>query len=186
MLCIAISAISSCTGITTNQTKSAYEETISQWKSYKDVEKWFQTNFTYDLDRLNMFKDYIEKKKRGSTFLPPPSVRTPKETFDLRSGVCCDGARFAKEVLNRINPSYKAKIVLLDFDDSQTPVNHYVCSFKIDGKIYIIDYATNDKATKGLHGPFDNLKEYKNYYEKRSKFRIISISYGWSRYTVLD
>lgn len=148
-----------------------YEETVSQWKSYKDVAKWMSWHFSYDMKRL---KEGIEKH----TYDNPMPVRTPKETFELKSGVCWEAARFAKETLNRVDPSYEAEIVFLDREGL---VDHYVCSFKKDGKLYIMDYGTPSRSLIGVHGPYNSLEEYKKFFEWNdpSRLKILSITFGW-------
>jgi hypothetical protein len=129
----------------------SYEDTVSQWKSYKDLELWMEKEFSFDAARF----------KRFEGTLPPP--RTPEETFKLKSGIYIDAAIFAKETLNRINPSYNARIVVLLVRQG---ANHYVCSFLKGGKLFIMDYGTPYKALVGLHGPFYSLEEYKVFFEK--------------------
>ena len=92
-----------------------YDETVSEWKSYKDVAKWMSRHFSYDM----------KKFKAEYSYDNPMLIRTPKETFELKSGVCFDAARFAKETLNRIDPSYEAEIVFIH----REILDHYVCSF---------------------------------------------------------
>ncbi len=129
----------------------SYDETASRWKSYKDLERWMEKDFSLDTERF----------KRFEGTLPPP--RAPQETFKLKSGIYIDAAIFAKETLNRINPSYKAQIAVLFIGRG---ANHYVCSFKKDGRIFIMDYGTPYKAIVGVHGPFTSLEEYKVFFEK--------------------
>lgn len=149
-----------------------YEESVSEWKSYKDVAKWMSSNFSYDMGRL---REVIEKYSHDILLLP----RTPKETFELKSGVCDDAALFAKETLNRIDASYQAEIVFIDF--IRGPIGHVVCSFRKDGKLYIMDYGTPTKSVEGVHGPYNSLEEYKKFYETwhPGKPIIKSISFGW-------
>jgi len=129
----------------------SYDETVSRWKSYKDVEVWMEKDFSLDAERF----------KRFEGTLPPP--RTPEETFKLKSGIYIDAAIFAKETLNRIDPSYSAKIVVLLIGGG---ANHYVCSFVREGKLFIMDYGTPYKTIVGVHGPFRSLEEYKVFFEK--------------------
>jgi hypothetical protein len=129
----------------------SYDETVSRWKSYKDVERWLEKDFSFDAERF----------KRFEGTLPPP--RTPEETFKLKSGIYIDAVIFAKEVLNRIDPSYKAQIVVLLIGRG---ANHYVCSLKKDGKILIMDYGTPYKKMTGVHGPFNSLEEYRLFFVK--------------------
>jgi hypothetical protein len=146
-------------------TTKTYAETVSQWKSYQDLVKWMEKDFSFDMDRFGKF----EKT------LPPP--RTPEETFRLKSGIYIDAATFAKETLNRVNPSYKAQIVVVIM--RPYGYNHYVCSFRKDGKIFIMDYGTPYKEMTGVHGPYDSLVGYREFYEKNHpiKRRIEAVIY---------
>lgn len=143
----------------------AYSETVSTWKSYKDFVRWMEKEFSLDLER---FKQYEGK-------IPPP--RTPEETFYLRSGIYVDAAVLAKETLNRINPSYKARIVVIIM--RPYGYNHYVCSFRDGGKIWIMDYGTPYREVTGLLGPYNSLEQYKVFYEKNHplKRRIEAVTY---------
>ena len=134
-----------------------YDETVSQWKSYQDLVRWMAKDFSFDPDRF--------KKFEGT--LPPP--RSTKETFQLKTGIYIDAALFAKETLNRINPSYKAQIAVILM--RPYGANHYVCSFKKDGKLFIMDYGTPYGAMTGLQGPYDSLEEYKKFFEKNHPAR---------------
>ena len=144
---------------------TTYSETVSAWKSYKEFARWMEKEFSLDLER---FKRYEGKF--------PPS-RTPEETFHLRSGIYMDAAVLAKETLNRINPSYKARIVVVIMRPYR--YNHYVCSFRDGGKIWIMDYGTPYKEVTGLHGPYNSLEEYRVFYEKNHplKRRIEAVTY---------
>jgi len=130
----------------------SYSETISEWKSYQDLVKWVEKDFSFDAERY----------KRYEGTLPPP--RTSEETFQLKSGIYLDVAFFIKETLNRINPLYHAQIVVLII--RPYGFNHYVCSTKIGGKLFIMDYGTPYREVTGVHGPYHSLEEYKKFYEK--------------------
>jgi hypothetical protein len=145
-----------------------YDETVFQWKSYKDVAKWMSWHFSYDMTRFR------ETEGKGPLYVPP---RAPEETFKLKSGVCYDAALFAIETLNRIDRSYEASIVFLQI--RPYGVNHYVCSFRKDGKLYIIDYGTPNRNLVGVHGPYNSLEEYRKFYERYNPrvSHVISIHY---------
>ena len=150
-------------GCATVPTKT-YDETVSEWKSYKDVAKWMSWHFSYDMKR---FKEKYSIE----------SVRTPQETFELKSGVCFDAARFTKETLNRIDPSYEAEFVFI----RREIVDHYVCSFKKDGKLYIMDYGASYRSLIGVHGPYNSFEEYKKFLERNGPpgLKILSVTFGW-------
>ena len=124
-----------------------------------------EKDFSFDADRFKTFE--------GT--LPPP--RTPEETFKLKSGIYLDAVLFIKETLNRINPSYRAKIAVLIIRPYRA--NHYICSFETGGRIFIMDYGTPFRATTGTHGPYNSLEEVKKFYEEHFpvKGRIEAIIY---------
>jgi len=132
--------------------QKTYDETVSQWKSYEDLVRWMENDFSFDKERYEKFKGTL------------PVPRTPEETFQLKSGIYIDAAMFLKETLNRIDPSYKAQIVILII--RRYGFNHYACSLKKDGKLFIMDYGTPFKETTGVHGPYGSLEEYKKFYER--------------------
>ena len=90
--------------------------------------KWMEKDFSFDSERYKKFEGTL------------PIPRTPEETLQLKSGIYIDAAMFSKESLNRINPSYKAQIVVIIVRPNV--FNHYVCSFKKDRKLFIMDYGT--------------------------------------------
>ena len=145
--------------------EKTYDETVSEWESYQDVVKWMENDFSFDKERFEKFKGTL------------PIPRTPQETFRLKSGIYIDAAMFSKEALNRINPSYKAQIVILVI--RPYGFNHYVCSFRKEGKLLIMDYGTPYKEVTGIHGPYSSLEEYKKFYEKNHpmKGEIEAITY---------
>jgi hypothetical protein len=145
--------------------EKTYDETVSEWKSYQDLVKWIENDFSFDKERYERFERTL------------PVPRTPEKTFELKSGIYIDAAMFIKESLNRINPSYKAQIVILII--RPYGFNHYVCSFKMDGKLFIMDYGTPYKEVTGVHGPYSSLEEYKKFYEKQHpmKGEIEAITY---------
>ncbi|MFB3885834.1 MAG: transglutaminase-like domain-containing protein [Thermodesulfobacteriota bacterium] len=155
-LCLLILLFSGCAssrvGTWIPFARKTYSDTVSGWKSYRDVVKWMEGRFSFDEERY--------KKYEGT--LPPP--RTPEETFRLRSGIYMDVAFFLKETLHRVDPSYQSRVVVIVASSSR--FNHYVCSFKAEGKLFILDYGTPYKEMTGVHGPYRSLEEYRQFYEK--------------------
>lgn len=135
----------------TQLTKS-YEATVSKWRSYEDLVKWLERDFSFDMERYKKFEGTL------------PAPRTPDETLYLKAGIYIDVAMFLKESLNRIHPSYKAQVVVLIVRPSR--FNHYACSFKKEGKVFIMDYGTPYREITGIHGPYSSLEEYRTFYVK--------------------
>lgn len=142
-----------------------YAETISEWKSYQDLVNWMEKDFSFDPERYKKFKGTL------------PVPRTPEETFQLKSGIYIDAVEFSKKTLNQINPSYQAQAAIIVVRPSV--FNHYVCAFRNDGKLFVLDYGTPYKELTGVHGPYNSLEEYKRFYEKHHpiKREIEGITY---------
>ena len=145
--------------------EKTYDETVSEWKSYQDLVKWMESDFSFDEERY--------KKYEGTLPIPRPS----EETFQLKSGIYIDAAFFLKETLYRINPSYYPRIVVLV--TRPYGFNHYVCSFETGNKLFIMDYGTPYREITGVHGPYLSLEEYKKFYERYHpiKKKIEAITY---------
>ncbi len=145
--------------------EKTYDEIVSEWKSYQDLVKWMENDFSFDKERYEKFEGTL------------PIPRNPEMTFQLKSGIYIDAAMFLKETLNRIDPSYKAQIVILII--RPYGFNHYVCSFRKDGKLFIMDYGTPYKEVTGIRGPYSSLEEYKKFYEEHHpmKGKIEGITY---------
>ncbi len=128
---------------------ATYEQTVARWTSYKDVADWMHREFSYDQGKCKTVHGW--------------QPQTPEQSFKLKSGICQDGALFAKDALNRINPAYQAKIVFIK--NRQGPPHHWVTSFRADGKLYIIDFAAGARwrSIMGLHGPYDSLDDYRRF-----------------------
>jgi hypothetical protein len=129
----------------------SYHAKVSKWKSYEDLVKWMEKDFSFDMERYKKFEGTL------------PIPRTPEETLQLKSGIYIDAAEFSKKTLNQINPYYQAQIVVILVRPNI--FNHYVCSFKEAGKLFIMDYGSPYSATTGFHGPYHALEEYKIFYE---------------------
>jgi hypothetical protein len=142
-----------------------YADAISQWKSYQDLVRWMEKDFSVDMERFKKFEGTL------------PVPRAPHETFQRKSGIYIDAAIFVEETLNRIDPSYKARVVVLVTRPSG--LNHYVCSFEKEGKIFIMDYGTPYQPIVGVHGPFKAIEEYRVFFEKNHPTikRVEAITY---------
>ena len=142
---------------------ASYEETVTQWTSYRDVANWMSKNFQYEYGR------------KVSGWQP----RNPEQTFKLRTGMCQDGANFALHALNRINPDYHARIVFIK--NRVGPPHHWVTAFTMDGKLYIIDYGAGARwaSMMGVHGPYNSLTEYENFLSslQMSGFKVQDVSF---------
>ncbi len=137
---------------------SKYEEEVAKWKAPEDVAKWLKFNFVFDKARQSQVQSQL--KETG-----PENVltRKPDTLFENRNGYCRDSAAFAKDALNKINPEYQARYIFIK--NSAGPTNHWVTGYKVDNKLYVIDYGAGKhwSGMEGLHGPYATLDEYKTF-----------------------
>ncbi len=142
-----------------------YAETISEWKSYQDLARWMEKDFSFDSERYKKFEGTL------------PVPRTAEETFRLRSGIYIDAVEFSKKTLNQISPSYKPQAAIIIVRPNI--FNHYVCVFRREGMLFVLDYGTPYREMTGVHGPYHSLDEYKRFYEKHhpEKRKVEGIRY---------
>jgi len=147
-----------------------YKQTVSTWTSYKDVEQWFIENFEYDHGRFLLWRNH------GIS----GGLQNPEDLFKTKTGVCTGAAFFVHETLWKINPKYKPRPNYFQFSNARGD-DHYVCSFRLDGKLYIMDYGVprghRRFGGRGTHGPFDKLSDYKKFVEEHAGQKIESMFY---------
>jgi hypothetical protein len=152
----------------------SYKEATSTWKSYEEVGKWLDNNFIFDNDRSQRI--VYRLKTQGPTGL---LVKNPEKLFKHKRGYCADATHFSIETLNKIDPDYNARWVLI-LNDYGHP-HHWVAAFDYEGKLYIMDYGAGEKwaAMKGIHGPYDSLNEYGDFLDSLSisGFKVLSVYY---------
>ncbi|RYF30288.1 MAG: hypothetical protein EOO23_05470 [Comamonadaceae bacterium] len=133
-----------------------YEAEVAKWKAPEDVAKWLRANFIFDKGRQAQVQSQL--KETG-----PENVltRKPDTLFENRNGYCRDSAAFAKDALNKINPEYQARYIFIK--NSAGPTNHWVTGYKVDNKLYVVDYGAGKhwSGMEGVHGPYASLDEYK-------------------------
>jgi hypothetical protein len=149
-LCLVLMSVSSAFA-----EEGGYEVATSGWTSYGDVAKWLESNFMYDSGRLQVVLDRTRSSGPAGLL-----ARKPEITYQQKSGYCADSANFARQALNRIDPSYKARFVFIKNRYGQP--HHWVTGFVVDGKIMVMDYGAGPewKPMNGLHGPYDALEQY--------------------------
>ena len=140
-------------------TAGSYEDTVTKWKSYKDVANWLNSNFSFEKGRQKQITKRL--RTQGPSGL---LVRNPATLYeDNHRGYCADSANFAIKSLNAIDPSYNARWVFI-WNEKGRP-NHWVAAFDFEEKLYIMDYGTGRKweEMQGVHGPYDSLDKYRDY-----------------------
>lgn len=138
--------------------ESKYETEVAKWKTHDDVAKWLKSNFVFDKNRQAQVQ--IQLKETGVENI---LTRKPATLFENYHGHCRDSASFAKDALNKINPDYQARYLFIK--NKYGPPNHWVTGFKVENKIYVIDYGAGKNwwAMEGVHGPYESLDGYKTF-----------------------
>lgn len=136
--------------------ETRYEAEVAKWRTHEDVAKWLKFNFVFDKNRQAQV--LLQLKEAGPENVP---TRKPATLFENHNGYCRDAAGFAKDALNKIKPEHQARYVFIK--NKYGSPNHWVTGFKVDNKIYVIDYGAGKHwgAMEGVHGPYESLDEYK-------------------------
>lgn len=138
--------------------ESKYETEVAKWQTHDDVANWLKSNFVFDKNRQS--QGILHLKEAG-----PENIltRKPETLFENHNGYCRDSAGFAKDALNRVNPEHQARYIFIK--NKYGPPNHWVTGFKVDKKIYVIDYGAGKHwwAMEGVHGPYESLEGYKTF-----------------------
>lgn len=138
--------------------QDSYDMAVQNWKSYQDVGKWLEKNFSFDHSRLQLILGRV--RAEGPTGL---LAHSPAKTYEMKRGYCTDSAKLAIDALNRINPAYNAQYVFIK--NKAGPAQHWVTGFKVEGKIMIMDYGASSEWWRmlGIHGPYESLDQYRDF-----------------------
>ena len=159
-------------------TPTPYEVAISSWASYEDVGTWLEENFIFDTSRQDVVLARNSEQGivgEGNTLL----VRDPSRLFEDKKGYCGDAGYFAIDALNKINPAYNARWVLIE--NGMGPPSHWVTGFSFRGKLYIMDYGAGHGWSEmmGIHGPYDTLSDYAGFL---SSLNLNRFSVAWVKW----
>ena len=159
-------------------TPTPYEAAVSRWASYEDVGTWLEENFIFDTSRQDVILARNSEQGtlgEGNTLL----VRNPSSLFEDKKGYCGDSGYFALDALNKINPAYNARWVLIK--NGKGPPDHWVTGFSFRGKLYIMDYGAGHGWSEmmGIHGPYDTLSDYSGFLSSLNLNRFSAALVKW-------
>jgi hypothetical protein len=127
----------------------SYGEALQRWRSVDDVNAWIGARFEYDMQRALRLS---ETQRERSGRLP---IHAPQAFFAAPRGVCVDLSRFAVETLRSIEPTLKARYLMIEFDpvtiQGNTLRRHWVAHFERDGQHY---FFADSKRPGHLAGPY--------------------------------
>ena len=101
--------------------------------------------------RLRSLARARARRARGRAHAFDPRSIAPEALYAKPEGVCIDLARFGVETLNRLDASFAARYLMLEFEpvviDGRTLRRHWVASFRRDGKLWFFA----DSRRPGAH-----------------------------------
>jgi hypothetical protein len=133
---------------------ASYDDALAAWKSPEDIAEFAASRFVYDRSRA------LELAESAAADTRPP-IRAPRDTFSRPHGVCLDLARFGVETLNRIDPGYQARYLMIEFApvvvDGRTLRRHWIATFRRDGALWFFA----DSARPGdVAGPYASVEAF--------------------------
>lgn len=144
-----------------------YSRALTTWRNAEQVNAWIGARFEYDGVRAIQLS---ETQRRLNGRMP---IIEPDVFFAMPSGVCIDLSRFAVETLQQIDPSAKARYVMIEFDPVSIAGNtlrrHWVVGFERDGQHY---FFADSKRPGHIAGPYASTEAYITEYA-RYRGRVI-------------
>lgn len=141
---------------------ASYTAALAAWKSPEEIARFVGATFVYDRARA------LALAEAPASRAPRPAIHSPEAMFESPEGVCIDLARFGVETLNRVDSSFAAQYLMLEFEpvviEGRTLRRHWVASFRRDGKLW---FFADSRRPGHVAGPYDSVAafvaEYSHY-----------------------
>lgn len=134
---------------------ATYAQALVAWKSPEDIARFIDAAFVYDRPRA------LALGEAPASPAARASIHPPEAMFAAPVGVCVDLARFGVETLNRIDASFAARYVMLEFDpvviEGRTLRRHWIASFRRDGKLW---FFADSRRPGHVAGPYDGVADF--------------------------
>lgn len=132
-----------------------YDQALASWTTPEDIAHFAGAKFAYDRARA------LALAEPAAASGARPSIREPRDTFAHPSGVCLDLARFGVETLNRLDDTWHARFLMLEFEpvviEGRTLRRHWIASFRRDGALWFFA----DSARPGhVAGPYASIEAF--------------------------
>jgi hypothetical protein len=146
----------------------SYAEALAVWKGPEDIARFADATFAYDRSRALA----LAEPPDAST--ARPAIHRPEALYAKPEGVCIDLARFGVETLNRLDASFAARYLMLEFEpvviDGRTLRRHWVASFQRGGKLWIF---ADSRRPGHIAGPYDSVDAFVADYARYRAQRIV-------------
>jgi hypothetical protein len=129
-----------------------YADALVQWRTPEDIARFVDATFEYDRARALALAEQPDARAAR------PAIHSPEAMFEKPQGVCIDLARFGVETLNRIDATYAARYVMIEFEpvviEGRSLRRHWVASFRRDGKLWVF---ADSRRPGHVAGPYENV-----------------------------
>jgi len=146
-----------------------YADALAAWKTPEDIARFIDATFAYDRSRALALAEQPDARATR------PAIHSPEAMFEKPQGVCIDLARFGIETLNRIDPAYAARYVMIEFEpvivEGRSLRRHWVASFRRDGKLWVF---ADSRRPGRVAGPYDDIDAFIADYARYRGQRIVA------------
>lgn len=147
-----------------------YADALARWRTPGDIDRWIGASFRYDAARARRLSE-SERARSGT-----PAILAPAAFYADPVGVCVDLARFGVETLAAVDPSARARYLMIEFDPAQVGGEvlrrHWVATRRQDGAILV--YA-DSKRPGHVAGPYASIDDFVRDYAAYRGRRIVSV-----------
>ena len=131
---------------------ASYADALATWKAPEDIARFIDALFVYDRSRALALAEPADARAVR------PAIHRPEAMFASAEGVCIDLARFGVETLNRLDGSFAARYLMLEFEpvviDGRTLRRHWIASFRRGGKVW---FFADSRRPGHIAGPYDSV-----------------------------
>jgi len=148
---------------------ASYAEALARWRDAGDINAWIGARFRYDPARALRLSE-TQRQRNGT--LP---IAAPAAFFAQPHGVCVDLSRFGVETLRQLDPSAKARYLMIEFDplvlSGQTLRRHWVAVYEAGGQLYVF---ADSKRPGHVDGPYASTAQFIAAYAAYRGRRIVA------------
>ena len=145
-----------------------YADALATWKTPEDIAAFLDATFVYDRARALALAESPGAPAR-------PAIHTPERLFAEPRGVCVDLARFGVESLDRIDPRFAPRYLMIEFEPvsiaGRTLRRHWVALFEREGRVFVFA----DSFRPGhVAGPYASVEAFVSDYARVRDRRVVS------------
>ena len=148
---------------------ASYADALATWKAPEDIARFIDASFVYDRSRALALAEPADSRAVR------PAIHRPEAMFASTEGVCIDLARFGVETLNRLDTSFAARYLMLEFEpvvvDGRTLRRHWIASFRRDGKVW---FFADSRRPGHVAGPYESVDAFVADYARYRARPIVS------------